>query len=78
MVNHITLDIDLTDSFTTYHTFDFYAEIPRTALTSQYIAIGFGAHGWGSDEWLFRNLEVVVGTSSQARVTNNLLYLAYV
>ena len=78
LVNHVELDIDLTDSFSTYHTFEFYAEIPRTALTSQYIAIGFGAYGWGPDEWLFRNLEVVVGTSSQTRVTSNLLYLGCV
>ena len=78
LVNHVTLDIDLSDSFTNYHTFEFYAEIPRTALTSQYIAIGFGAHGWGSDEWLFRNLEVIIGTSSQTRVTTDLLYLGCV
>lgn len=60
---------------TSYSRYEFYAEIPRTALTSQYVAIGFSANGWGSDDWVFKNLKVQILTSSQNRNYTNLWWV---
>lgn len=60
---------------TKYKRYEFYAEISKVKLTTSVFTIRYGAHGNGSDDWKFKDLEIQICLSKDNARLSNLMYV---
>lgn len=58
-----------------YRRYEFYAEVPGKRFTSASFQLGFSAHGFGNNNWRFKDVRVQICLSNEQRKINNLLWV---